>query len=115
MQVLLRCFFSPSDSTDFSSTHLETKSEGCFLKGKFVFYVMGPAYYSSSLDIYLAGPLELFAGYFACGLGGVWGWLPGCGSGKCPSWCAVNSPRFLALGFEHSGGTEWTEREEWDW
>ncbi|KAJ8789275.1 hypothetical protein J1605_021802 [Eschrichtius robustus] len=38
----------------------ETKSEGCFLKGKFIFYVMGPAYYSSSLDIYLAGPLELF-------------------------------------------------------
>ena len=38
----------------------ETKSEGCFLKGKFIFYVMGPAYYSSSLDVYLAGPLELF-------------------------------------------------------
>ena len=40
---------------------------------------------------------------FRADLGVFWGWLPGCGSGRCLSWCAVNSPRFLAPGVEHSG------------
>lgn len=39
---------------------LAKPSEGCFLKGKFIFYVLGPVDYFSSLDIYLPGPLELF-------------------------------------------------------
>lgn len=83
--------------------------KAAFLKRKFIFCVMGPAYYSSSVDSYLAGPSELFgqvillAGYFPCRLGGVWGWLPGCGSGRCLSWCAVDPPRLLAPGVEHSG------------
>lgn len=38
----------------------ETKSEGGFLKRKFIFYVMEPAYYSSSLGIYFPGPLKQF-------------------------------------------------------
>ena len=43
---------------------------------------MGPAYYSSSVNIYLSGPSELFgqvillAGYFPCRLGGVLGLAP---------------------------------------
>lgn len=66
---------------------------------------MGPAYYFSSLDIYLPGPLKLLGQVnVAFRFGGVSGWLPGYGSAKCLSRCAVNSPRFLALGVEHSGG-----------
>ena len=38
----------------------EPKSEGGFLKRKFIFYVMEPAYYSSSLGIYFPGPLKQF-------------------------------------------------------
>lgn len=38
----------------------ETKSEGCFLKGKFIFYVREPACCFSFPDINLAGPLKLF-------------------------------------------------------
>lgn len=59
-----RCFPDVSfhlQTVQTSGVHAyETKSEGCFLKGKFIFYVTELAYYFSSLDIYLPGPLKLF-------------------------------------------------------
>lgn len=58
-----RCFSDVSfhlQTLQTSALHAyETQTEGCSLKGKFIF-VLGPAYYFSSLDIYLPGPLKLF-------------------------------------------------------
>lgn len=97
----------------------EPKGKRVILKGKFIFYVMESASYFSSLGIYLSGPLSCLDRLFCCQIRGCFWMVPGCGSGDCPSPCAVNSPCLLALGVseglsgqkERSGtgdvGTRW--------
>lgn len=59
--------------------------KACFPKRKFIFYVMGPAYYSGTLDIYLSGPLKLFGQVIL--LVGLGAFLVGCLGVEAASAC----------------------------
>ena len=110
LQELLRCFISPSDSSDFSGTLLRHEEwRLLFWKGSLFSVLWGLLTILAPLTFTFPGlqscldRLFCLQVIFRADLGVFWGWLPGCGSGRCLSWCAVNSPRFQAPGVEHSG------------